>query len=337
MEGVVLRHPEETTVPPEALRVTVGLCTRNRPRDLAVCLESLAELTQPSGWSVSFVVVDNSSDGNALVAIEAFASMAPGPVRAVHATAPGLVAARNAMLEAALEASPDWIIILDDDEIVGPGWLEGYAAFFAGYPGFHIVTGPVDPIFPDPRPFWAVLQQPAEPVEGTRVFSANTHNVALHASVVRGGAVGDAVEGEGLRFDPAYNLSGGEDADFFMRASASGARIGWTSRVRLWETRDRARLSLGYQLGRNFRTSANNMIIRRRLGLGLSRPEAVAKGLWRVIGGSLLCAISPFALALGPASFKWLVLRGGRRAASGAGLIFGLFNRPRHYYEDPPS
>ncbi|MEL6480738.1 MAG: glycosyltransferase family 2 protein [Pseudomonadota bacterium] len=328
MEGVVMRQADEELDAPANLRVTVGLCTRNRPADLDACLKSLRDLTVPEGWDVTFVVVDNSPRGNALPAIQGFAAAAPGAVRSVHVTAPGLVAARNAMLEEALATAPDWIMILDDDELVGPGWLEAYAAFIEQFPGFDIVTGPVDPIFPDPRPFWAVLQQPAEPPEGTRIFSANTHNVAMRAALV-------SEEGAALRFDPAYNLSGGEDADFFLRASAAGARIGWTSRVRLWETRDRSRLSLAYQLGRNFRTSANNIIIRRRLGLGLSGLGTVGKGCWRVLSGSMLFAISPFALALGPTSFKWVVLRGGRRATSGAGLMFGLFNSPRRYYEDP--
>ncbi|MEL7174729.1 MAG: glycosyltransferase family 2 protein, partial [Pseudomonadota bacterium] len=247
MEDVVMRRADEELDAPANLRVTVGLCTRNRPADLDACLKSLRDLTVPEGWDVTFVVVDNSPRGNALPAIQGFAAAAPGAVRSVHVTAPGLVAARNAMLEEALATAPDWIMILDDDELVGPGWLEAYAAFIEQFPGFDIVTGPVDPIFPDPRPFWAVLQQPAEPPEGTRIFSANTHNVAMRAALV-------SEAGAALRFDPAYNLSGGEDADFFLRASAAGARIGWTSRVRLWETRDRSRLSLAYQLGRNFRT-----------------------------------------------------------------------------------
>ncbi|MEM9762485.1 MAG: glycosyltransferase, partial [Pseudomonadota bacterium] len=136
-----MRQADVDVGAPMSYRVTVGLCTRNRPASLDACLKSLRDLAVPEGWDVSFVGVDNSRGGDALPAVEAFAVEAPGPVRSVHVTAPGLVAARNAMLEEALTSAPDWILILDDDELVGPGWLGAYAAFIERFPGFDIVTG----------------------------------------------------------------------------------------------------------------------------------------------------------------------------------------------------
>ncbi len=66
-------------------QVTVVICTRDRPRELARALASLAA----AGGDAQLLVVDNSRDHNAAPVCERF------PVRLVHEPRPGLDIARN--------------------------------------------------------------------------------------------------------------------------------------------------------------------------------------------------------------------------------------------------
>ena len=64
------------------------ISTRNRARQLEVCLASLACLRYERPWEL--VVVDNGSHDATPEVIRRFAETAPFPVRYVHQPVPGL-------------------------------------------------------------------------------------------------------------------------------------------------------------------------------------------------------------------------------------------------------
>jgi GT2 family glycosyltransferase len=116
--------------------VTVAVCTRNRPSDLALCLDAIAQMRLPAS---EVLVVDNapSSDATERLVREHY----PG-VRYVLEPRPGLDWARN---RAIAEAQSEIIAFTDDDVIVDRGWVAAIAELFASAPDVHVVTGLVVP------------------------------------------------------------------------------------------------------------------------------------------------------------------------------------------------
>lgn len=127
--------PEPVTVWPT---VSVVVCTRNRPDDLARCLSALHAIEYDG--ALELIVVDNapSDDRTARIVRERF----PG-VRYVREDRPGLNWARNRGIAAARHAI---VAFTDDDVVVDRRWVQGLARVFAEHPGVMAVTGLVEPL-----------------------------------------------------------------------------------------------------------------------------------------------------------------------------------------------
>jgi O-antigen biosynthesis protein len=125
-----------TVAPAPGLRVTAAVCTRDRPDDLATCLESLGSVEYPE---LEILVVDNApSTGASRLLVERLG----GRVRYVRESRPGLDWARN---RAIAEAGGDIIAFTDDDVAVDPGWIRALVAAFGNDERVAAVTGLVLP------------------------------------------------------------------------------------------------------------------------------------------------------------------------------------------------
>jgi GT2 family glycosyltransferase len=119
--------------PPEAGRLSVVVCTRDRPQMLARCLASLAAQSSPPG---QVVVVDNSAEGGAR------ATCADWPnLTYVHEARAGLSRARNAGVAA---CRGELTAFTDDDAEPAPDWTQEIVRAFA-QPTVQAVTGLVLP------------------------------------------------------------------------------------------------------------------------------------------------------------------------------------------------
>jgi GT2 family glycosyltransferase len=124
---------EATARPAEPLAISVVICTRNRPVELARCLVSLARQTHPP---CEIVVVDNgSSDARTREAARTHGAIYLREDRV------GLDVARNTGARAAIG---EIVAYTDDDVVVHPRWLERLAAAFDA-PEIAVVTGLVLP------------------------------------------------------------------------------------------------------------------------------------------------------------------------------------------------
>ena len=119
---------------PRTSTISVAICTRERPGELARCLESLATLSvRPS----EVLVIDNApQSGRTRDVVAGFPD-----VRYICEPRRGLSAARNAALAA---ASGDIVAFVDDDVIVHHGWLGRIHACFDD-PEVMVATGLVLP------------------------------------------------------------------------------------------------------------------------------------------------------------------------------------------------
>ncbi len=116
--------------------ISVAVCTRDRPDDMAKCLASLAALRVPP---LEIIVVDNAP------ATEATAELVKNhfpQFRYVRENTPGLDHARN---RAIVEAKGEIVAYTDDDVMVDPGWTEALGRVFAEDPAVGLVTGLIEP------------------------------------------------------------------------------------------------------------------------------------------------------------------------------------------------
>jgi GT2 family glycosyltransferase len=115
--------------------VSVVICTRNRPDDLAACLVSLATQTRVPD---ELVVVDASDDEASRAHVETLAASI-ATVRYLRATR-GLTRQRNVGVVA---SSGEIVTFLDDDVVLAPDYLERVIELFAEDPTLGGVEGTV--------------------------------------------------------------------------------------------------------------------------------------------------------------------------------------------------
>ncbi len=168
------------------------------------CLESLAGVGIPSG---DVVVVDNaSSDGT-----RDFLASTPGLRVVSNDTNRGCSSAWNQGVETALAAAADWIVVINNDVLVGQGFLGGLLGFATrnGADIVHPATaeGEQDYDFPSLA---------AGFVEKMSGFSRPDDGGGDCFLVSR-----RVFESVGL-FDTSFGLAGFEDVDFFRRARKAG-------------------------------------------------------------------------------------------------------------------
>jgi len=117
--------------------VTVAVCTRGRPDELARCLCSLAKLDYPD---LEVLVVDNQPATDSVLQI--VRNQYP-QFRYVEEPRAGLSWARN---RAILESASQIIAFTDDDAVVDSGWLHALVSTFAQSPEIAAVTGLIAPL-----------------------------------------------------------------------------------------------------------------------------------------------------------------------------------------------
>lgn len=120
--------------------LTVAICTKDRPDNLARCLASLLKLQNISSDQLHFeiLVVDNApSDQRTQDLVKTLPT-----VRYVREAKPGLDFARNCALH---HTTSDFLAFLDDDVVVDRNWLQGLQEAWAENPDAAAFTGQVLP------------------------------------------------------------------------------------------------------------------------------------------------------------------------------------------------
>jgi GT2 family glycosyltransferase len=207
------------------LSVTVAVCTRDRPDNLATCLDSLERLEYPG---LEILVVDNAPSSEAS---RSLVERRGARVRYAREPRPGLDWARN---RAITEARGEIIAFTDDDVTVDPSWVRALVAAFGVDERVAAVTGLVLP---------AELETEAQVLfERYRGFSRGFVPRRIAAAgggplALRYGAAGDYGTGANMAFrrslfarigdfDPALGAGtptrGGDDLEMFFRVLKEG-------------------------------------------------------------------------------------------------------------------
>lgn len=242
----------------------VAVCTYKRPKMLYDLLSALAEQAQPG---MSTVVVDNDRVRSAMDVAKRFSGV-------TYSVEPerGIASARNRAVSVALATNPRAIAFIDDDEVPSPGWLEALASALT--PGVDVAAGPV---------IYDVSMHSPEKISTdqyirTRTFGdgevltyVGTGNVIVRADWFRA-----------HRFDTAFNLTGGEDLEFFLRLQDLGARCVWSAHASVVTRVPAERITRKWNLMRELR---NSQLIGRldMMRHGSSRTDLIRDGLKSIL------------------------------------------------------
>lgn len=105
---------------PQSPDITIVVCTHNRAESLRQALASLYDLETGGRFTYEVLVVDNASPDHTPAVIQAAAQESQAPLRGVHESQKGIVAARN---RGVLAAEGQWIAFFDDDQLADRRWL----------------------------------------------------------------------------------------------------------------------------------------------------------------------------------------------------------------------
>jgi len=291
--------------------VSVAVCTRDRPADLARCLDALIELDYPR---LELLVVDNAPSDEASQAVVAHYDS----VRYICEPRPGLDWARNRALR---EAKGEIIAYTDDDVQVDRGWVTAIARAFAAHPDAMAVTGLVVP---------AELE-----TEAQALFEANggfgkgfefrkwrfPNGMPSHWSHVGTGNVGTGANMAYRRvvfstvgdFDPALDVGtethGAGDLEMFLRLLANGFAIVYEPQAVIFHYHRRSLAALQQQLSNNGAVYA--CMIAAGQKFPKLAPSLLLAGLFWLISGHILPLFkSLFSPQQFPRSLRWAQLKG---------------------------
>ncbi|MDZ5698893.1 glycosyltransferase family 2 protein [Chelativorans sp. M5D2P16] len=278
--SLLVRSPELAA---DVVDCVVTLPTFRRPQHLLETLGSLA--AQNTARRFAVIVIENEAEerAGAEAAAPLFARKEmEGLVIVAHER--GNCAAYNAGWRTALETFPNLrhLLVIDDDEIAAPGWLEAMCATAEKLEA-DIVGGPQVPIFADGTadrfrrhpvflpPYERTGRVPA-------LFSSGNLLVSRH--------VLEAMEQPFL--DLRFNFMGGGDSDFLSRAAQKGYRLAWCAEAPVHETVPARRLEADWIRARSLRNGVISTLVEKKKRAG----ERL--GASRVLGKSLaLLALSP--------------------------------------------
>lgn len=300
--------------------VTVCLCTFRRP-SVHDTLASLATQDLPEGVTLRVVVADNDETPAALDAILASASRLGLALSYVHAPARNISIARNAALD---HAAPGLVAILDDDETADRGWLRALLEEHERS-GADVVLGPVVPVYADDAPAWMRDGEfhAIRPVYvGGRIVTGYTSNVLLDPSA-------PALAGQRFRLD--LGRTGGEDTEFFERATRRGAVISHAPDAIVREPVEAGRATVRWLLARRFRAGQSHAVVLTREPAG---PVATLGAAGLAAAKCSVCAACALATVVSPRRAAFWSLRATLHAGVVARLL-GIAARPAYGLDRP--
>ena len=232
-------------------KIIIGICTHNRNRTLDICLEKINTMCLPANATLELVVIDNYGNANAQSVIDKFQNN-KYKINYFATKTNSIAESRNYCLEKCLEANPDYIAFIDDDEYPNNNWLNTFYNYI-NETDADILTGPVISKFVDNdlneieipkhlrKNFLFNLHKKRE--TGDICTTCATNNVFINAKILKETPV---------FFDENFNKMSGEDLDFFTRLAQKGHKILWCKEASVNEFVPPNRCTLKYILKRNF-------------------------------------------------------------------------------------
>jgi GT2 family glycosyltransferase len=196
-------------VRPAAAQVTIVIPLYNQLRYTRICLESLQ--THGAGGARILVIDNGSTDGTG-----DYLATCQGVEVVSNPENLGCAGAWN---QGVRESATEWVLLLNNDVIVSPGWLEGLLRF-AQERGVDLVS----PAIREGEYNYDIVEYGARFVAA--MGNVSRMGVADGICFMVNSRVFRSLGG----FDEKFRIGQFEDADFFRRAAQGGFRLGTTGR-----------------------------------------------------------------------------------------------------------
>lgn len=198
--------------------ILISVCTYKRPFELKRALKYVDFLDLPQDIKVDVLIVDNDATQSAKEIAEEFKKITKFNVFYFVQEKRGLANVRNKILECAINIGASHIALFDDDEILDKRWLVEHVNFIKNHEQCCISSGPAYYRFDKKYPKYItknkLFKQPK--FKEKEVFQCGCGNVFFPVSVAKQ---------SNIFFDEKFIFTGGEDFDFFNRASIAGYKI----------------------------------------------------------------------------------------------------------------
>lgn len=209
-------QPTSSTLTETApLALSVLVCTRNRPEDLALALPGILAQDYPN---YEVVLIDQSTDDRSEQWVNAHCRHDPH-LRYIRTATVGLSIARNLALT---EARNELCAFTDDDTEVPADWLRRIAETFAAHPEAGVVFSPVhvppDLIGTPGLRFPSFYFEDARPLRYKEIYGMGA-NMAMRKSVWEKAGAFDPMLG------PGAPLPGSDEHDWLYRAHLAQTTI----------------------------------------------------------------------------------------------------------------
>ena len=229
----------------EPAKISISICTRERPVMLTNLLRSFEGLKPLEGVEVQIDIVENHTEKNLEALI---ADLAPSlPFKVTHHWQPrlGIPIARNHALRVAKAAGATHIIFIDDDERVDELWLRELWDAYLQYSEDTVILGTVISAFEssENEHLHHMLQRKIRPT-GYALDTCATNNVIVHI---------ETLDQHQLKFDESRPLAGGTDSQLFRKARLLKIPMFYSAEAIVYEDIPAARVNMRWISRRNFR------------------------------------------------------------------------------------
>lgn len=242
---------------PEVSYVLVSCCTCKRPKMLYEALKSVEEMILPQDIKVEILVCDNDPEESAKQTVEEFSQNSKYTVHYVVEKERGIAPARNRVLKEAVTLNVSHILCFDDDEILEKNCLVEHINMYKTNEKAYISSGPAYNTFKENCPKYIqnsiIFKQSTTKKTGLERNTCATNNVFFPLNLVKD---------FDIYFSTEYKFMGGEDGDFFGRATKKGFTIIWNKEAVVYEMVTEARGNLKYIFEKSYYNGYSSALLK---------------------------------------------------------------------------
>jgi len=309
---------------PQIEFILISCCTCQRPDMLSKSLDSAKKLVLPQNVRIELLIIDNDKNASAQKVVEGLQQSFPIKINYFVEEKRGISNARNRLLREALNLGATHIALFDDDEILDSNWLISHYDYYNQNPDALIISGPTYNIFENPVPQY---------IEKNNIFkSATTKKTGLVRKICASGNVffpTTIMSEAGLYFSEDFVFMGGEDGDFFSKASKAGFEIVWNNEAINRELIGNERANIKWILDRNYYNGYSSVYLR------FKKNKSFLKRIFFIAKTAVVllfdCLIVPFSALLGLTVFFNVL---GITYKTKGKLDAAIKNKPLNYYEN---
>lgn len=276
--------------------ILISCCTCKRPQMLSKSLQSVKNLTLPENVRIELLIIDNDKNASARKVVDELQQSFPVKINYFIEEKRGIANARNKLLTESLSLGASHIALFDDDEIVDPSWLISHYDYYNENTEALIISGPTYNVFEKSVPRY---------IEKNNIFkSATTKKTGLVRNVCASGNVffpTTIMSEAGIYFDTGYVFMGGEDGDFFSKASKAGFSIVWNNEAINKELIGDERATIKWVLDRSYYNGYSGTYLK------FKKKASFLKKIFFIIKIFFVlwidCLLLPFSLMLGLTMF----------------------------------